>query len=310
MGQDKEQHFLSLSRILFATILGGAAGFLLIVWDSEDTASKTFLLSDGFPCLVQMVTQFAVWGLVFVLIWKKTLWLLGDAFMHHKRLWAIWSLALYLAVYWLLLWFPKQLIKGFSGHELESNVPVAHYSLKSTIFSAVQFVFVLLPVAGIWLADWRIRNKIASNGSEEECFSALLDTRRYLLKLGAVLTTLVALSFLGLVLWGEALKPYVAFLWFDRPPLLIYGLYLTVLVAIPYLPAYLNLLVAGREVRDRFYPRLLPGAPDYEERDAHRRRVDELLRLQVRVRESLKILATILVPVATSLVYALLGLKQ
>lgn len=35
----------------------------------------------------------------------------------------------------------------------------------------------------------------------------------------------------------------------------------SILVAIPYVPAYLNLLAAGRGVRDRFYPRLLPALP-------------------------------------------------
>jgi hypothetical protein len=37
---------------------------------------------------------------------------------------------------------------------------------------------------------------------------------------------------------------------------------------------------------------------------------NEFLRLRVRISESLKILTTIFVPVATSLVYAFLGLKQ
>jgi hypothetical protein len=160
------------------------------------------------------------------------------------------------------------------------------------------------------LADWRIRNRIAADGSDEECVSALLEARSFLLNLGAVLATLSAFSFLNLVLWGEALRPYVHFSWFSRPPLLIYGLYLTLLVAIPYIPAYLNLLAAGRGVRDRFYPRLLPGAPDYDDRDIHRRKVDELLKLQLRVKDGLKILTTTLVPVATSVVYAFLGLKQ
>jgi len=261
-----------------------------------------------------MMAQFAIWGVFVVLIWNKTLWLFRDAVMHHQRLQAIGSLALYLAAYMLLLWFPQALLKELIGRELpmpfEQMVPLAHYREKENIFSAVQFVVKLFPVAGIWLADWRIRNGIASNGSEEECVSALLEARSLLLNLGAVLATLSAFSFLSLVLWGEALRPYVPFTWFGRPPLLIYGLYLTVLVAIPYIPAYLNVLAAGRGVRDRFYPRLLTGAPDYEDRDIHRRRVDELLKLQLRVKDGLKIIVTIFAPVATSVFYAFLGLKQ
>jgi short subunit fatty acids transporter len=103
--------------------------------------------------------------------------LLRAAFMYHQRLRAIRSLALYLAGYMLLLWFPLQLTKALSGHELpaplEQMVPLARYPVKDTIFSAIQFVVVLSLVEGIWLTDWMIRNKIVSNGSEEECFSWL-----------------------------------------------------------------------------------------------------------------------------------------
>src|SRR5262249_17174883 len=315
MEQNKERHYHSLSKVLLATILGGAVGFLLIVWDSKEAASRSFLQSDeGFAWLVVMVAQSAVWGLLFALTWNKTLCLLIGAFKHHQRLRLISSLTLYLAAYMLLLWFPQQLIKNLSSGELsvplERSVPLAHYPVKNAIFSVVQLIVVLLPVAGMWLADWRIRNSVIPNGSEEKCFSAIYEARSYLLNIGAVLTTLVAFSFLGLVLWGKALKPFVHFHWFNRPPLVIYGLYLTALVAIPYIPAYLNLLSAGRDARDRFYPRFLPAAPDYENRDALRRRADEMLGLPVRVREGLKILTTILVPVVTSLVYAFLGLKQ
>jgi hypothetical protein len=261
-----------------------------------------------------MVAQSAVWALVVVLTWTETAGLFGDAFKRRQRLRVLGPLAVYLAAYALLLWFPQRLIGVISSDELASpldqRVPLAHYPIKDSIFSAIQFAVVLFPVAGIWLADWRIRNRIAANNSEEECFSALLEMRSLLLNLGAALTMLVAFSFLGLVFWGEALKQHIPFPWFSRPPLVVYGLYLTVLVAISYIPAYFNLLAAGREVRDRFYPRLLPSAPEYERQDTHRRKVDDLLKLQLRAKESLKVLATILVPVATSLVYALLGLKQ
>jgi hypothetical protein len=315
MEQDKQRHFLSLTRVLLSATLGGAAGFFLFVYDSDDAESTKFLLSQGgFTWLVVMMAQFAIWGVFAVLIWTKMLWLFRDAVMHHQRLQAFVSLALYLAAYLLLLWFPQPLFEQFFRHELpkpfEQMVPLAHYQGKQTIFSVVQSVVKLFAVAGLWLADWRIRNRIASNGSEEECVSALLEARSFLLNLGAILATLSAFSFLTLVSWGEALRLYVSFTWFSRPPLIIYGLYLTVLVAIPYIPAYLNLLAAGRGVRDRFYPRLLPCAPDYKDRDIHRRRVDELLKLQLPVKDGLKILITILAPVATSVVYAFLGLKQ
>jgi hypothetical protein len=320
MEQDKQRHFLSLTRVLVSAFLGGAACFVLFVWDLEDTErSKQFLLSqEGFTWLVVMMAQFAIWGVFAVLIWTKTLWLFRDAVMHHRRLQALGSLALYLAAYLVLLWFPQPFLEKFFEHELpqpfEQMVPLTYYRVdyrvRETVFSVVQYVVKLYPVAGLWLADWRIRNRIASNGSEEECVSALLEARSFLLNLGAILATLSAFSFLSLVLWGEALRPYVSFSWFSRPPLIIYGLYLTVLVAIPYIPAYVNLLAAGRGVRDRFYPRLLPDAPDYEARDIHRRRVDELLKLQLPVKDGLKILITILAPVATSVVYAFLGLKQ
>jgi hypothetical protein len=105
--EDKQRHFLSLTRVHLAAILGGAAGFFLFIVGSEDTASNKFLESnEGFAWLVVMMAQFAIWGVFAVLIWNKTLWLFRDAVMHPQRLQAIGSLALYLAAYMLLLWLP------------------------------------------------------------------------------------------------------------------------------------------------------------------------------------------------------------
>jgi hypothetical protein len=328
MEQDGKRHFLSLTRVLVAAILGGLAAFVLLASNPEDfllfaadpeatARSKKFLESaEGFAFLVVMMAEFAIWGVFAVLIWTKTLRLITEAVRHQQRLQVIRSLAMYLAAYALLLWLPQPFFNELMSRELtqplEQIVPLSYYQVRQNTFLALQFVVKLFPVAGIWLADWSIRNKVASNASEEEYVSALLEARGFLLNLGAVLATLTAFSFLSLVLWGEALRPYVHFSWFSRPPFVIYGLYLTVLVAIPYIPAYLNLLAAGRAVRDRFYPGLSPGASirNYEDREIRRRRVDELLRLQLRAKEGLKILITILAPVATSVVYAFLGLKH
>jgi hypothetical protein len=113
----------------------------------------------------------------------QTLWLFGDAFIHDQRLQIIGSLALYLSAYMLLLWFPEPLIQNIAadkmGVSLAQKVPLAYYPAKHIVFSAAQFVVTLFTVAGIWLADWRIRTRIASSGSEEECLSALLEARSY-----------------------------------------------------------------------------------------------------------------------------------
>jgi hypothetical protein len=314
-GQQQATAFLPLARVLLGTVLGGAFGFLVIVWNSGDLASGSFLKSaDGFSWLAVVTAQTALWGLILVLTLKKTVSLLQDALLSHPRPKAIGSLAIYSASYVLLLWFPQQLIKNVANDEastsFERAIPLAHYPVKNVILSAVQLVVVLLPVAGMWLVDWKIRNTVISHRTEEQCFSTPLEARSYLLSIGAALTTLVAFSFLGLVLWGKALRPYVGFEWFTRPPLVIYGVYLTVLVALPYVPACLNLLRAGRHVRDRLYPSLFPSSPEFEERDAVRKKVDEMLGLPMGIKESLKIVTTILVPVITSLLYAFLGLKQ
>jgi hypothetical protein len=303
--------FLPLSRVLLGTILGGAFGFLVIVWNSEDLSSQRFLKShDGFSWLAVVTAQSALWGLILVLMLRKTLYLLKSVFSHHPGVGVIGSFGLYLASYLLLYWFPQQLIKNLTGDRLDGAIPLAHYAVKNVILLAVQLVVALLPLTGIWSMDWSIRNTVVSDWTEEQCFSTLLETRSYLLSIGAVLTTIVSLSFLGLVLWGKALRLYVGFEWFSDPPLVIYGVYLTVLVALSYVPAYLNLLCAARHVRDRFYPSVLPGAPDYDERTALRKKVDEMLGLPVSVLEGIRIFATILVPVITSLVYSFLGLKQ
>src|ERR1700737_4338020 len=120
MAQDNERHFVSLLGVFLALIFGGAAGFFLFAWGAEEgTAVRNFLESDeGFAWWVVMMAQCAVLGLAVVLTWKKTFWLFRDAFMRHERLWTIGSLALYLAAYVLLLWFPQRLIQVLSASEL------------------------------------------------------------------------------------------------------------------------------------------------------------------------------------------------
>jgi hypothetical protein len=75
MEQDKQQRFLSLSRVLLAITLGGAAGFLLFAWGyDEDPASKfadSGFESEGSYWFVVMMAQSAIWGLVAALIWTR-----------------------------------------------------------------------------------------------------------------------------------------------------------------------------------------------------------------------------------------------
>jgi hypothetical protein len=135
MNQVRQRRFLSLLGLLSAAILGGAASFLLFAFCYDDDPahpeSKEFLLSaEGVAWLVVMMAQSAIWGVIAVLTWTKTLWLFRD-FMHDQRLRTIGSLTLYLGAYMLLLWFPQQFIEQLAfnklGVPLEQKVPLAYY---------------------------------------------------------------------------------------------------------------------------------------------------------------------------------------
>ena len=95
------------------------------------------------------------------------------------------------------------------------------------------------------------------------------------------------------------------------PPelLLIYGLWYSAVLGLIYAPAYTALRTDGRQVLNDIFPPLFPGDPKYDEREKARTQLSGVLHLGVGVTDSVKLIGVVLVPLATTLVSLLVGVK-
>jgi hypothetical protein len=126
--------------------------------------------------------------------------------------------------------------------------------------------------------------------------------RQVLLMLG-ILVGIVTLT------TGALRNAYIAWLHEDISVevVWIFGGYFTVVLALVFIPTYVQILSAGARIRDLFHPIVAPDSPDYESRQVARDRLEELLQLQVSPTERLKGALPILAPLVGSFLSVLLG---
>jgi hypothetical protein len=94
---------------------------------------------------------------------------------------------------------------------------------------------------------------------------------------------------------------------FAEERVLMYGLFLSALLALIYIPPFQRLRTVGARLRDAYAPPLWPPHPDWRKRAEERAALGELLRLEVTPSASLGAALAILAPLASSMVARLLG---
>jgi hypothetical protein len=104
-----------------------------------------------------------------------------------------------------------------------------------------------------------------------------------------------------------ALGYYTSEEW-PREALLLYGLYLSALLLVLYMPTYIRLFAIGRALRDAHFPIQSPKSPNWSEWSEGRKRFEELLRLETTATAGIRVAAAVLTPIAGALGALLLGL--
>lgn len=94
---------------------------------------------------------------------------------------------------------------------------------------------------------------------------------------------------------------------FPLKSIIMYGLILSMVLFLVYIPAYINLVNTGKALRNALYP--FDSMKNLEIIIADRDRLDTLLETNVSVGQSMKASVGILAPLASSLVVSLLGVK-
>jgi hypothetical protein len=94
---------------------------------------------------------------------------------------------------------------------------------------------------------------------------------------------------------------------FPREDVLIYGAYFTLILAVIYAPVYQRLTATGKRLLDEACPAAEPSAPDWTASYDKRKKLEELLGLQLTTSGSFRAAVAITAPLSSSIVGLLLG---
>ena len=188
------------------------------------------------------------------------------------------------------------------------DYPLAHRQAKlwalTTLIAALAFVAAI----GIWLIQAAVERTFERDDAPTVTQIARFVELRERMQL---LLTSLSVMLGGAILNAGALRLAVLA---DNPDadfpaelVLIYGAAVSGLIALGYAPTHARTLAIGRDVRDRCFPMPSPSSASWAAWQADRKAFEELLGLQARATGSLRVGASILTPLAGSIVSLLLG---
>lgn len=183
--------------------------------------------------------------------------------------------------------------------DLPETVP--HRGLKVAFLNIVAFGLAIYGARAIWFAGARLRTLA---DEEANALAAIQRHRRYRADLEILLAALGTLVTLAVVA-SAALRALTvsvdARTALPAQSVILYGVVLSLILALVYTPAYLALLRAGRALRDRLAPLVAPDDPTFGDRVTQRERLDALLGLNVAATVSFRAGVAILSPLLGSL---------
>jgi hypothetical protein len=285
--------------LIAVAIAGVAVGALIVyagAWD-WDADSKRFARKPEFRLWAFLVAlQVATWsvGAVFV---ARTLRDLRD-YRHGKLVEIASSLALL-----ALLMFAF----SFAARKIGPGFPLPERGLRLSALSVLAFLVAMGAAAGMWLVHAALEREFGGSEPSDDvgAFARLIGRLQLLLTIqGAILG--------GAILGAGALRNAIVANKGTSPQVyvLLYGLFLSGLVALAYAPTYARARTLGRKLRERCLPHAPPpGVEGWAGWLAERKALDELLGVNAGTAASLRTGAAILTPLAGSLVALLLGGK-
>jgi hypothetical protein len=177
------------------------------------------------------------------------------------------------------------------------------------VLTAIAFVVAIGAAIGMWLIHAALARRFGPDSPERSDdvreFAGLVERLQLLLTIqGAILA--------GAILGAGALRNAVDAAGFKSPPIyvLLYGVFLTGLVALAYAPTYARARTLGRDLRERCLPPPpAAGSAGWSSWLSERKALDELLGIHAGTAASLRTGLVILAPLSASLIGLLLGGK-
>jgi hypothetical protein len=208
------------------------------------------------------------------------------------------------------------------------DYPLPGHAIKLTLLTSLAGIVAYLGALGIWRVDRAATDlalyasalheptgerPAATGRGNQRLIDRYLDLRnaldRLLIYMGAIVSAAVLATgaLRNAVISWHTNSHIPSNEIFSQEHVLVYGLFLSGLLALVYLPPYQRLRALGIRLRDALCPPLWPPNPDWRARAEERATLGDLLRLEVTGTASLRAGIAILAPLASSLVSRLLG---
>ena len=281
--------------VLWGALGGGLIGLLVLVgdlpwWDDADRRRA----EDGTFGLwaAAIAAQTMVWVLAFPAIRaisrrRRT----PEAARSREIVWATAALA--------LVGLAVAILPPLTG-DLPETIP--NRGLKTFLLNLAAFTLAVYAARAMWFAVAELRALGSSSAAD---LDALLLHRRLRGEIGLLLRILGALVTLA-VIASAALRAFTASVDAEgalpAQAVVLYGVTLSLVLALIYVPAHETMLASGGALRDRIAPLLQPDDPGFEGRLGLRDRIDSFLGLDVGASVSLRAGIAILSPLLGSLV--------
>ena len=294
----REAAALSVPRahvVLWGALGGGLIGLLVLfvdlpAWDDEDfdrARDGTFGLWAA-----AIAAQTMVWALAFPAIReisrrRRT----PDAARSREVARATAALA--------LVGLAVATLPPLTG-DLPATIP--HRGLKTFVLNLAAFALAVYAARAMWFAVAELRELGASGAADLEALHRHRHLRgeiQLLLRILGALVTLAVIASAALRAFTAQVDPEGAL---PAQAVVLYGVTLSLVLALVYVPAYQTVLASGGALRDRIAPLLPPDDPGFEARLGLRERIDSLLGLDVDAAVSLRAGIAILSPLLGSLV--------
>ncbi len=284
--------------VMLAAVLGAGVGAAMLFADWRSWPVEAQALAHS--------SQFILWASLICA--QTTLWTLASVpvvatLRRHRKGWKNHGAEIVISSLLLVC-----IVIGITVVSiLQLGIPrdiIPHSYPKVWSLTVVALLLGLLASISIWLIRGRLAELRTGSGKKE--VELYIEFRGDLERLLGILGAVVGLAVLAAAALRRVVLEYAAM---NHPNVnfpgeypLLYGLLLSVVLALIYLPTYLALLEAGSDLRNRAAPLLEPADQGFEAAVAKRRTLTDLLGLEVSASTSLRAGVAILSPLIGALV--------
>jgi len=184
------------------------------------------------------------------------------------------------------------------------------YRIKEVLILLMGYAVVLPAASGIWLIHsslLRFRPDPENGGHDIEEF---LSPKGYLQSLLSVLVAILIGIILGSIAHRMAILSQYPSTSYPLKWIVVYGAFCSTILGLVYGPAYLHMLIVGRQLLDAYFPmKSIPLSTELVDWAERRQAFQDVLQLNNMTSRTLRAFGGVLAPLASSVIGAVLGFR-